>query len=84
MIIEGIYFDQSEKAEMMARDHELQKNEVLEEKENLTKQIEEMISQNKDNMRDLENDKWEEIDEQKESNKDELAGAIDSSMQQVA
>ena len=66
----------------MTKDQEMQKNEVLAEKEALTRQIEEMITQNKQQIREMENSTWVRIDSLKDSNKKELAQAIDQSMGQ--
>ena len=77
-----IYIDQENRLEHLARDQQLQKDELEAHKKSLSQTINTMIKDHKTKREKVENDTWEDIELIKEKNKEELAREIDQGMKQ--
>jgi hypothetical protein len=66
----------------MEKEQKLENDELEAEKERLSKEIEQMVSQFKETRERVENETWDRIDKQKEDDKTEMATEIDRSMKQ--
>lgn len=66
----------------MFRDHQLEKDELDTLSKQLSKEIEKLITEHKQNRNQVEAQIWDHIDKLKEAYKEELAKAIDNGMKQ--
>ena len=64
----------------MEKEHKLEHDDLEAEKARLSKQIEQMVQQFKETRERVENETWDKIDQQKETDKQEMAKEIDKSM----
>lgn len=79
-----MYLEHDKLLEKMHADNELERNELEQEKVELSEKIEKVLKLHKQQREDTENNKWEEIEAIKEKNKEELAERVDKSMQEKA
>lgn len=79
-----MYLEHDKLLEKMHADNELERNELEQEKIELSEKIEKVLKLHKQQREDTENNKWEEIEAIKEKNKEELAERVDKSMQEKA
>lgn len=79
-----MYLEHDKLLEKMHADNELERNELEQEKVELSERIEKVLKLHKHQREDTENNKWEEIEAIKEKNKEELAERVDKSMQEKA
>ena len=66
----------------MEKEHKLEHDKLEDDKAKLSKQIEQMVQKFKETRERVENETWERIDQQKETDKQEMAKEIDKSMKQ--
>ena len=61
-----LYLTQDQYMKTMEKDHKLEHDSLEADKERLSKQIEQMVSQFKETRERVENETWDQIDKQKE------------------
>lgn len=79
-----VYLEHDKLLENMHADNEIEKNQLEQEKIELSEKIERMLKMHKQRREETENSKWEEIESLKEKNKEELADRVDKTMQEKA
>jgi tryptophanyl-tRNA synthetase len=75
-----VYLEHDKLLENMHADNEIEKNQLEQEKIELSEKIERMLKMHKQRREETENSKWEEIESLKEKNKEELADRVDKTM----
>lgn len=77
-----LYLTQDQQMKTMEKEHKLEHDKLEDDKAKLSKQIEQMVQKFKETRERVENETWERIDQQKETDKQEMAKEIDKSMKQ--
>ena len=77
-----LYLTQDQQMKTMEKEQKLEHDSLETDKDRLSRQIEQMVSQFKETRERVENETWDRIDRQKEDDKQEMATEIDRSMKQ--